>query len=278
MLKIFVQNKKYNHRRATKTRKVSKRTLAEAGHRVIALLFSITLAISCSGIHPQIKSGSNGSSNNPGYIQSSDNPLSEKQNADPSLSIPESLKEYLPVIKKYSKIYGFDWRLIIAVIQQESNFKHDAVSPKGAYGLLQIMPETGEELVLSVSHIHDFRTPEQNIIAGIHYLWTQFNRFFFKGMDSTESLKLALAAYNAGPGRVLDAQQLAIYLGEDPNKWETIKTILPLLSSEYYTLHRYVWTSGHPRSGYFHNYQETVNYVDKIMENYARYKNLPNNF
>ncbi|CUU06145.1 Transglycosylase SLT domain-containing protein [Candidatus Kryptobacter tengchongensis] len=277
MLKIFVQNKKY--KRAGKTRKVSKKALAEAGHKVIAFLFSITLAINCSGIHPQIKSLSNNSSNL-GYIQSSDDSPSEDQNADPSLSlhntniIPENLKEYLPVIKKYSKIYGFDWRLIIAVIQQESNFKHDAVSPRGAYGLLQIMPETGEELVLNVSHIYDFRTPEQNIIAGIHYLWTQFNRFFSQGMDSTECLKLALAAYNAGPGRVLDAQQLAIYFGEDPNKWEAIKTIFPLLSSKYYTLHKYVWANGRPKSGYFHNYQETVNYVDKIMRNYARYKKL----
>ncbi|WP_159421068.1 transglycosylase SLT domain-containing protein [Candidatus Chrysopegis kryptomonas] len=231
------------------------------------------MALSCSGIHSK-----NSSPNLGGQAlvveTSESNSSSEESNLDPSLraEIPESIREYLPLIKKYSKIYGFDWRLIIAVIQQESSFRHDAVSPKGAYGLLQIMPETGEELVLTVSHIYDFRTPEQNIIAGIHYLWTQFNRFYTKGMDSVECLKLALAAYNAGPGRVLDAQQLALYLGEDPNKWESIKMTLPLLSAEYYTLHKYIWDSGRPRSGYFRNYRETLNYVEKIMQNYERYK------
>ncbi|MEN3037610.1 MAG: transglycosylase SLT domain-containing protein [Candidatus Kryptonium sp.] len=276
MLKFFIPNRE--RRRTGKARRLNSRALAEAGHKVIVFLFSITFAISCSGIHPQFKSATY-SSGQGTQTQLNDLSSSEEQSSDPSLSpnnslIPESLKEYLPLIKKYSKIYGFDWRLIIAVIQQESNFRHDAVSPKGAYGLLQIMPETGEELVLNVSHIYDYKTPEQNIVAGIHYLWTQFNRFHSKGLDSTESLKLALAAYNAGPGRVLDAQQLAIYFGEDPNKWETIRNMLPLLSNDYYTLHKYIWASGRPRSGYFNNYQETVNYVDKIMEKYAKYRKL----
>lgn len=275
MLKFFISNK--GRKRTNRTRRFNRKALAEAGHKVIVFLFSITFAISCSGIHPHFKSSVQAS--NQGVQMQVSEPSSEEQSSDPSLSsnnsiIPENLNEYLPLIKKYSKVYGFDWKLIIAVIQQESNFRHDAVSPKGAYGFLQIMPETGEELVLNVSHIYDYKTPEQNIVAGIHYLWTQFNRFHSKGLDSTECLKLALAAYNAGPGRVLDAQQLAIYFGEDPNKWETIKNMLPLLSSEYYTLHKYIWASGRPRSGYFNNYQETVNYVDKIMEKYTKYKKL----
>lgn len=279
MFEFFAKNKS-KPKRIRKMRKVNKRLLNEGGHKVIIFLFSLTMAISCNGFHPQVKSSSSHPSY-ASYIQP--NSSSEEQSEEPSLSpyenisitpMPETLKKYLPLIKKYSKIYTFDWRLIIATIQQESSFRHDAVSPKGAYGLLQIMPETGEELVMKVSHIYDFKTPEQNIIAGMHYLWIQFNRFYSKGMDSIEALKLALAAYNAGPGRVLDAQQIAIYLGEDPNKWETIKTVLPLLSSKYYTLHKYIWPAGKPRSGYFNNYQETVNYVDKIMENYNKYKKL----
>jgi hypothetical protein len=282
MLKFFVQNNKSKPKRARRIRRFDKKLLNEGGHKIIIFLFSLTMAMSFHGFNFQAKSPSTHPLH-AGYVQSNDGLSSEEQSEDPSLSpsknatfipIPETIKEYLPLIKKYSKIYTFDWRLIIATIQQESSFRHDAVSPKGAYGFLQIMPETGEELVINVSHIYDFRTPEQNIIAGIHYLWIQFNRFYSKGMDSTEGLKLALAAYNAGPGRVLDAQQIAIYLGEDPNKWETIKTILPLLSSKYYTLHKYIWPAGRPRSGYFNNYQETINYVDKIMENYNKYKKL----
>ncbi len=270
MLKFLFQNKSL---KKASSKKRTVRKSFEAGHKIIVFLFSLSMALSCSGIHTK------GSSPNLGgqttIVETSENNSSSgESNLDPSLraEIPESIREYLPLIKKYSKVYGFDWRLIIAVIQQESNFRHDAISPKGAYGLLQIMPETGEELVLTVSHIYDFKTPEQNIIAGIHYLWTQFNRFHTKGMDSIECLKLALAAYNAGPGRVLDAQQIALYLGEDPNKWESIKMALPLLSVEYYTLHKYIWDTGKPRSGYFRNYKETLNYVEKIMQNYEKYK------
>ncbi len=275
MLKFF-KNKsasKNKPRRKNYSRVVKKSF--EAGHRLIVFLFSLSMALSCSGVH--LKSSSPNPRAQTQAVETSEiSPSSDESNLDPSLraKIPENIKEYLPLIKKYSKVYGFDWRLIIAVIQQESSFKHDAVSPKGAYGFLQIMPETGEELVLTVSHIYDFRTPEQNIIAGIHYLWTQFNRFYTKGMDSVECLKLALAAYNAGPGRVLDAQQLALYLGEDPNKWESVKMTLPLLSAEYYTLHKYVWETGRPRSGYFRNYRETLTYVEKIMQNYEKYRKI----
>jgi membrane-bound lytic murein transglycosylase F len=239
----------------------------------MVFLFSLSIAINLPGIQPK--------SNMPNSVVSIETDQNatastNEENPDPSLSpkisIPENIRPLLPVIKKYSRIYGFDWRLILAVIEQESSFRHDAISPRGAYGLLQIMPETGEELVLNVSHIYDYRIPEQNIIAGIHYLWMQFNRFYSKGLDSLECLKLALAAYNAGPGRVLDAQKLALYFSEDPNKWENIKTFLPLLSGEYYTLHTYVWDTGRPRSGYFKNYRETVNYVEKIMRNYEKYK------
>ncbi len=269
MLKFLKRNK-----REISKRKLTKRSFAEAGHKIIVFLFSLSMTIGCAGVQPKINTQPHIRAELP---QSSDSPTDE-QNPDPSLSsaipIPQNIKSFLPLIKKYSKIYGFDWRLILAVIKQESSFNHDAISPKGAYGFLQIMPETGEELVLNVSHIYDFRTPEQNIIAGIHYLSTQFNRFYSKGMDSTECLKLALAAYNAGPGRVLDAQHLAIYLSEDPNRWETIKTLLPLLSKKYYTFHKYVWESGRPRSGYFGSYYETINYVEKVWRNYEIYKQL----
>ncbi len=261
------------NKRKNQASKISKRALNQAGHRIMVLLFSLSIAMNLPGIQPK--------SNTPhSFISVEADPnattSTDEGNSDPSLSPPisllENIRPLLPVIKKYSRIYGFDWRLILAVIEQESSFRHDAISPRGAYGLLQIMPETGEELVLNVSHIYDYRTPEQNIIAGIHYLWTQFNRFYSKGLDSLECLKLALAAYNAGPGRVLDAQRLALYFSEDPNKWENIKTFLPLLSREYYTLHAYVWDTGRPRSGYFKDYRETVNYVEKVMRNYEKYK------
>ncbi|MGD8649562.1 MAG: lytic transglycosylase domain-containing protein, partial [Desulfobacterales bacterium] len=93
-------------------------------------------------------------------------------------------------IQKAARKYNLSPELIRGVIQAESNFKVDAVSHAGAQGLMQLMPATAKEL--GVTKPHDI---EQNIDGGAHYLRKMLDRF---GGD----VKLALAAYNAGPGTV----------------------------------------------------------------------------
>ncbi len=85
--------------------------------------------------------------------------------------------------------YGIDKKLVMAVIDVESGFNAGAVSPAGARGLMQIMPETGKDLELV-----DPFNPSENIDAGIRYL-----RFL---LDKFPDKKLAIAAYNAGPNAV----------------------------------------------------------------------------
>jgi len=93
---------------------------------------------------------------------------------------------YESVILEAARTYNIDHTLIKAVIKAESNFNPRAVSPKGARGLMQIMPHNFKEF-----GIYNPFDPRQNIMAGTMYLSRLVNRF--------DNLSLALAAYNAGP-------------------------------------------------------------------------------
>ncbi len=83
--------------------------------------------------------------------------------------------------------------LLRALIRVESNFNHKATSRVGAKGLMQIMPFTALEL--GNKKALDHRNPRANVLAGSHYLRTLINQF-------SGDLKMALAAYNAGPSAV----------------------------------------------------------------------------
>ena len=93
-------------------------------------------------------------------------------------------------IKIYSRIYDVDEELIHAIVRQESCFNEGAHSRVGAIGLMQLMPQTALSL-----RINDPWNPEHNIQGGIKYIAQMLKRFNGKP-------KLAIAAYNAGPGNV----------------------------------------------------------------------------
>ncbi len=103
-------------------------------------------------------------------------------------SLPPAHLETL--IQKYSRQYGVDPALVRAVIRHESGFNPQAVSPKGAQGLMQLMPGTAD--LMGVRNPFD---PEQNIMGGVGYLRYCLDRF-------GHNVPLAVAAYNAGPERV----------------------------------------------------------------------------
>jgi soluble lytic murein transglycosylase-like protein len=93
------------------------------------------------------------------------------------------------LVAEAAKSHGIDPGLLQAVARQESSFRMQAVSDKGAIGLLQLMPSTAAELGV------DPTDPADNVRGGALYLRRQLDRF--------GSVPLALAAYNAGPGAVI---------------------------------------------------------------------------
>jgi hypothetical protein len=95
-----------------------------------------------------------------------------------------------PIINKASKQHDIDPALVKAVIMAESSYNPRAVSPRGAVGLMQLMPNTAESLGVANSF-----NPEQNILGGTKYLKKLIDQFH-------GDIKLALAAYNAGPAHV----------------------------------------------------------------------------
>lgn len=100
---------------------------------------------------------------------------------------PANTVDYITAVEVAER-NGVPEEIFLALIAQESGWNRSALSPKGAIGLAQLMPETARELRVNP---HD---PAQNLEGGARYLKHQFNTF--------GSWELALAAYNAGPGAV----------------------------------------------------------------------------
>ncbi len=95
-----------------------------------------------------------------------------------------------PAVEEAARTQGLDPRLVDLVIRMESGYNPRAVSPKGARGVMQLMPTTAS--MYGVGNLFD---PLQNIRAGVRYLKDLFQRF-------NSDVSLALAAYNAGPEAV----------------------------------------------------------------------------
>ena len=137
----------------------------------------------------------------------------------------KEISPYDDLAKEYALKYGFDWRLLVSQMYQESKFNPDAVSFAGAQGLMQVMPATARWTARKIG-MTDF-TPgqindrETNITIGTNYLKLALD-------DFDDSMALAAAAYNAGPGRV------DRWLADTPGEYDRFVERIPFKETREY--------------------------------------------
>ncbi|MEP6771740.1 MAG: lytic transglycosylase domain-containing protein [Polaromonas sp.] len=131
-------------------------------------------------------------------------------------------KALSPLLREASKTHGIDYSLLQALISTESGFNADAVSPKGAVGLMQVMPPTAERYGVTAGKnstvAKKLTNPKLNIKTGARYLADLIKMF-------PGQLELALAAYNAGEGAV---QRAGNKVPNYPETQRYVKTVMQL--------------------------------------------------
>jgi len=180
----------------------------------------------------------------------------------------EQLSPYDELIKTYSTELNWDWRLLAALIYQESKFNPESKSHRGAIGLMQLMPTTA--LLFGADSVSIYK-PATNIEVGVKYLKWLEKKFMPIVPNKEERIKFVLAAYNIGLGHVIDAQLLANKYGKDMTKWDDVKHFLLNKSlPEFYK-------DSVVQFGYCEGV-ETNNYVSGVIDLYMHYKNVTSKF
>jgi len=162
------------------------------------------------------------------------------------------LPKYKEIIKRAAEKHGFDWRLIAAMVYQESHFNPRAKSFTGVRGMMQLTLETAKEI-----GIKNRLDPKQSIMGGVKYLKELYERY--DGAKDPDRVLITLASYNVSHGHILDAQKIAKERNLDPNSWSSLEEILPLL--------RYRKYYRKTKNGYCRG-TEAVRYVNRILTYY----------
>jgi hypothetical protein len=156
--------------------------------------------------------------------------------------------EVMKLTSAYGNKYGVDPHLATAVAEVESSFNPRAISQDGhaSKGLFQLLDSTGKELLERTALAESYRPfdPDQNTELGVSYLrylhdlFTESNpvtktRYTKPAGDVTSLEKLAVAAFNAGEGRVAGAQARAQANGRDPGNYDQVAPYLPEITQNY---------------------------------------------
>jgi membrane-bound lytic murein transglycosylase MltF len=152
------------------------------------------------------------------------------------------------LFQRYGDKYGLDYLLVAAQGYQESHLDQSARSPRGAVGVMQLLPSTAASAPVSIP---DITKLDRNIEAGVKYHRHLIDTWFDDpAIPPQDRILLAFAAYNAGPGNVIKMRKLAKDMGFDPNRWfANVEVAAGRITG-----------------------QETVRYVSNIFKYYVAYK------
>ena len=172
----------------------------------------------------------------------------------------DELSPYDDIVHKYAEHYGFDWRLIVAQMYQESQFDPNAISYAGAEGLMQLIPATAD--LMGITDAYD---PDTSIQGGVRYM-DYLRSKFDEDLLLEDRIWFSLASYNAGFNRVHRARLLAESMNLDKNKWfDNVEKAMLVLARPY-------WKDGETRRNC--RCGQTVVYVRDIRTLYSNYMRL----
>jgi membrane-bound lytic murein transglycosylase MltF len=163
----------------------------------------------------------------------------------------EEMKKFLAMVtifQKYAAEYDFDYLMLAAQGYQESMLNQARRSPRGAVGIMQVLPKYAAASPINIPNVSD---ADGNIHAGVKMLRNIADTYFNDGkLDSMNRTLFVFASYNAGPNRIAGLRKKASALGLDPNIW--FANVELVVAQDIG--------------------QETVTYVDNIYKYYVAYK------
>jgi membrane-bound lytic murein transglycosylase F len=155
---------------------------------------------------------------------------------------------------------GFSWRLLAALGYQESRWRPAAVSPRGAQGVMMLMPITARKM-----GVNNVFSPDENIMGGARYLLYMKSRIP-KRIQDPHRTWLAMAAYNIGIGHLEDARVVTQMRKKNPDRWADVRANLPRLSDpRWHTRVKHGYANG----------AETAQFVERVSQFAAILESVP---
>ena len=175
--------------------------------------------------------------------------------------IKTRLPKYEKFFKEAASRYKLSWTLLAAQSYQESHWRANAKSPTGVRGMMMLTRTTAKAL-----GIENRLDPKESIMGGAYYL-NKLRKRLPESVVEPDRTWLALAAYNVGMGHLWDARKLAETLDKNPDKWQELAEVLPLLSKKkYYRNLKHGYARGYEPVDYVQNIRNYRNMLEKAVQ------------